>query len=380
MLCLAALAIVTSHVAAAAGAPLRWEQWRSLPGVVDVGGPLSTGELVVAAGSHLFRLARDGTDSELAPAYARAPFTPPAGSEPYIAVASPEVAATACPFPRDSVFALRPAAPGSVVRIDPSGTVTTFARLPDAGGLNGIVFDTVGRFGHRLIVTGGVSGGHVAVVAIDCHGTATTLTRTAPQQEGGLAVAPTSFPRYGGDLIGPDELSGRVVATDPSGASAVIAESRAPAGGDTGVEAVAFVPPGFLAGGAAYAADRGTAGSPHPGTDTLLRLSAAALAGAGVHEGDMLLTTEASDRIVEIRCATDCAARTLGMGDPAAHGEGHLLMVADHPRPPPPAAVPITLGGDRNWVVVTIVVAAVAAGIGAASLALVRRRRREARR
>src|SRR5438105_15557463 len=70
---------------------LRWEQWHSQAGVVDVDGPLSTGELVVAAGQHLFRLSPGGGESELAAAYAVSPLAPPPGSEPYIAVAPPEV-------------------------------------------------------------------------------------------------------------------------------------------------------------------------------------------------------------------------------------------------------------------------------------------------
>jgi len=36
----------------------------------------------------------------------------------------------------------------------------------------------------------------------------------------------------------------------------------------------------------------------------------------------MLLTTEASDRIVDIECSSSCTARTLSIGAAAAHGEG----------------------------------------------------------
>ena len=250
--------------------------------------------------------------------------------------------------------------------------------LPDAGGLNGITFDTVGRFGHRLLITGGLPGDHTAVVAIDCHGSATTLTRTGPRLEGGVQVAPASFPGYGGDLIAPDELSGRVVAVDPSGDSAVVAESQVPAGGDTGVEGVAFVPPGFLSGGHAYTADRGTPGSPHPGTDTLLRLPAPSFASAGAHEGDMLLVTEASDLIVDIHCDHGCTARTLGMGAEPAHGEGHLhlLLVADHPRPAATPAPTVAGGGGHAATVLTVIAAVLAGGAAVLLAATVGRRRR----
>jgi hypothetical protein len=358
----------------AAAAPLIWEQWHPVAGVFDVGGPLSTGELVVAAGPHLLRLRRDGTESDLAPGYATSPLAPPAGSEAYIAVATSEVAGTTCPFPRDTVFAIRPASPGAIIRIDPSGAISTFVSLPDAGGLNGIAFDTVGRFGHRLLVTGGLSGAQTAVVAVDCHGSATTLTRTAPRIEGGLSVAPSAFARFGGDLIAPDELSGRVVAIDPSGSSSVIAESTVPSGPDIGVEGVGFVPPGFLQGGAAYTADRATPGNPHPGTDTLLRLPASAFADAGVRESDMLLITEGSDTIVDIRCAADCSARTLGMGAAVAHGEGHLLLVADRPAASSPPAPAVSSSRPTGLIVAVSIVAALGVVVLVALAALQRRR------
>jgi len=312
---------------ASAGPPLVWEQWHTDAGVVDVAGPLSRGELVVAAGRHLFLVAQDGTQSALSPAYAAPPFAPLAGAEAYIAVVPPAATGAWFGFASDTVFAIRPASPSAVVSVAPNGEPSMFATIAHGGSLNGIAFDTTGRFGHRLLVSGSLPGGHTAVVALDASGNQTILTQTAPVFEGGLTVAPASFSRFGGDLIAPDELSGRVLAIDPSGASTLVASSDAPSGQDTGVEGVAFVPPGFLAGGTAYTADRATPGNPHLGTDTLLRLQGQALASAGVREGDMLLITEASDLIVDIRCAPDCAARTIGMGRPSAHGEGHLLLV-----------------------------------------------------
>jgi len=357
----------TTAAEAPVAGPLAWEQWHSRPGVVDVAGPLSTGELMVAAGPSLFRVRRDdGRESELSLAYSLPPLAPPAGTEPYIAVPPQEVTGGTCPFPRDTVFALRPASPGAVMSIDPLGTVSTFTSLADSGRLNGITFDTVGRFGHRLVVTGGLSGGHTAVVAIDCHGAATTLTRNAPRVEGGLTIAPTALAGFGGDLIAPDEASGNVLAIDPSGTSTVIAQSGVPTGDDIGVEGVAFVPPGFLAGGTAYTADRGTPGNPHPGTDTVLRLPASAFAAAGVREGDMLLSTEASAIIVDIRCTpraareARCTARTLGMGKTVAHGEGHIVLVVERQSPAPTPSAVSTGGGVSAIAVAAAVVGGLA--------------------
>jgi hypothetical protein len=339
-------------------------------GVVDVAGPLSSGELVVAAGPHLLRVAQDGRETELSPAYAAPPFVPPAGAEAYIAVVPRAENRAWFGFASDTVFAIRPGSPSAVVRVAPNGEPSLFATIAHGGSLNGIAFDSTGRFGHRLLVSGSLPGEHTAVVALDADGNQTILTQTAPVFEGGITVAPASFPRFGGDLVAPDELSGRVLAIDPSGASTLVAVSNAPSGPDTGVEGVAFVPPSFLAGGTAYTADRATPGNPHPGTDTLLRLRGQTLATAGVREGDMLLITEASDRIVDIRCAPECAAWTIGTGQPSAHGEGHILLVTAAAVPPNPSRSPgpAPVAASPNG---APAVAVVAAGIALVAVVLV---------
>ena len=104
-----------------------------------------------------------------------------------------------------------------------------------------------------------------------------------------------------------------------------------PQGGDIGVESAGFVPPGFAAGGWAYLADRGTPGNPHPGTDSVLRVSARDLRRAGVQEGDLLVASEGGGVTVAVRCKPACSVREVAVGPPAGHIEGHLLAVADHP-------------------------------------------------
>ena len=83
---------------------------------------------------------------------------------------------------------------------------------------SGIAFDLLGRFGYRLLVTAVVAG-KTTLYAIDCLGGRTVVARDAPRVEGGIAVAPSSFGRFGGDLIAPDEHSGRIFAFSPTGAS-----------------------------------------------------------------------------------------------------------------------------------------------------------------
>jgi hypothetical protein len=250
----------------------------------------------------------------LSPAGAAAGFAnryrSPGGGEPYIAL-SPG----GC-FGRGTVYALEVVGRASVVAIGAGGRVRRFATIFAPGLLNGITFDTVGRFGRRLLVTVN-KGTHTTVEAIACNGRVTRLTRNAPRVEGGIAVAPMSFGRFGGDLIAPDEISGRVYAIAPGGRSLLVATSGLPHGQDVGVESEAFVPSGQKD---ALVADRLTPGNPHPGDDLILRIRAAALRAVGVRAGAL---TDA------IRCTSrGCTVRYVAAGPAIAHIEGHIAFAA----------------------------------------------------
>ena len=52
---------------------------------------------------------------------------------------------------------------------------------------------------------------------------------------------------------------------------------------------------------AACLADRLTPGNKHPGDDSILRLSAAALARAGIRAGDLLVATEGGANTIDVR-------------------------------------------------------------------------------
>lgn len=305
-----------------------WEAWARLDGVFDVVGPMSGDRLVLAGAAGLAVLEPGGVVSPLSPPPGFVPW--PVGSEAYIA-ASPglHVAGAGCDFPAGELYGLQTGTPGAVQRITATFARPGFATVKGVEGLNGIAFDTTGRFGHRLLVSG-PSHGRTVVAAIDCRGDTEIITRDAPPLEGGLAVAPAGFGRYGGDLIAPDELSGAILAIDPSGRSEVIAGSGLPAGGDIGVEGVGFVPRGFQ-NGFVYFADRVSPGNPHPGTDHLLRLPGAALLAAGVKAGDLLAATEGGAGVVSVRCGLTCQVTQVVAATPAAHGEGHLLVVPGGP-------------------------------------------------
>jgi hypothetical protein len=307
---------------AAPANPAAWEPWLHLPGVFDVDGPRHDGRLIVALATQLVLVTSSGRQQPFAPAYAV-----PAGSESYL-VRSPGVTVdgAGCGFARDEVLALdlRSAPPG-VRRISAAGAVTPLATVPGVTTLSGIALDTVGHFGHRLLVIGPAGPGQTRLSAVDCRGTVATVATVSAGLEGGMAVAPAGFGPFGGQLIAPDEVGGSIYAVSAAGGLSLVARSGVAAGGDIGVESAGFVP---AHADVAYMADRGTRGNPHPGTDHLLRLRRADLGRAGIRAGDLLVGTEGGATVVRVRCAPACAASVVAVGPPTAHGEGRLLVVA----------------------------------------------------
>lgn len=314
-------------IAPAAGA---WTPVEHLPGVVDIAGPRADGRLVVSAGRALYLLDRASGDLQPfasgAGGYPRLP-----GDEPYLAVSSGRtVPSMGCRFTRDDVFVIDQA-PHRVWRIS-GGRANVFATVDGVDSLSGITFDDTGRFGNRLLVIG-PSRGSTVVAAVDCRGIVTHVTNAAPAMEGGMVVAPAGFGAFAGDLIAPDELSGVIRAVRPDGSTVVMAVSGLPRGQDTGIEGLGFVPPGFTRGGTAYFADRSTPGNRYPGTGSLLSVDRATLVSNGVRDGDLLGATEGGARTVAVRCDSSCLVTEVAQGPATAHGEGHLLVAADHPLP-----------------------------------------------
>jgi hypothetical protein len=374
--CVAALVVVPAGAAGAA-----WQPVASVPGIFDLGGPVTDGRLVVAGAGKLYLVDTSGAVTP----FAQGPggYADDAGGEAYLAV-SPGLRAggPGCDFQPGDVYILRLHAPLGITRVDVLGQKTGFATIPGVQSLTGIAFDGVGFFGHRLLVTGSAGAGKTEVAAVDCNGAVTVLTRTAPVVEGGLAVAPLGFSTFGGELIAPDELSGNIYAIDARGVSTLVVKSGLPRGGDIGVEGVGFVPRGFSRGGTVFYADRATPGNPHPGTDTLLGLSAAAISGAGVQDGDLLSVTEGGATMIGVHCDTTCSVLPVVTTPTRAHGEGHLAFmvtsqkVDSSPSPSPtPAASPSPSPKPRPQspaaflaIIVTLVV------LGAGGLAVLRAR------
>ncbi|HEX3622876.1 MAG TPA: hypothetical protein VHT97_11220 [Acidimicrobiales bacterium] len=330
------MALVVSGAAPAAAAPAAtsssdWQQWVSLPGVVDVVGPRPDGMLVAAAAGKLFTVdPATGTTTPFS-TYSTDP-----APESYIAM-SPGLdvpAGPTCRFEAGDVFALELSTPPlGIVQVTVDGQSGRFVDLPGAETLTGIAFDTTGRFGNKLLVAGRKDNKTV-LFAIDCRGRVVTLTDSAPVIEGGMQMAPQTFGSHGGDLIGVDENTGDVVFIRYDGTSGVLISSGLPTGGDVGVESLGFVPTDFInRGGTAYMTDRKSPGAPTEGTDNIWRLNRDALSRVGIDDDDLIVSTEGGGRTVIVRCRETCRILQLGQA-PNAHVEGHITVVLGPPLPP----------------------------------------------
>ena len=318
------IVLFASSVASAAPSPGKWRPVAKVPGIVDVVGPRSDGRLVLSTLRGLFVMRPNGSPVPFArgpQGYAGSP------GEPYLALGSGHrVPGAGCAFRRDVIFALDPDATPGLVRVDRSGRSSRFADLPAGAFPSGIAIDTVGLFGHRILVTSYASG-TTTLYAFDCRGRARVVATGAPHVEGGIAVAPRTFGRFGGKLIAADEVTGRIYAFGPGGRVRLVVESGLPAGGDIGVEALGFVPPKLGRRGAAYLADLGAPGSPTKGSDSLLILAGTGLSRANLHPGELIVATEAGARTLAVRCARRCTVRRVADGPAIAHAEGHITFV-----------------------------------------------------
>jgi hypothetical protein len=303
--------------------PQPWQKALHVPGIVDVVGPRSDGRLVVSTRTGL-RLYRPGGAAERFAARYQA-----AGGEPYAALvpARRPLAGVPCSFRRDDVYVLDADKTPGVVRVSAAGKATRVRDLPAKGFPSGIALDLTGRFGYRLLVAANF-GTTTTIYAIDCLGRTKTIVQGAPRLEGGMAVAPRSFGRFGGDLIAADENTGTIYGVTPVGhVGVVIRPGGLPHGGDIGLESLGFVPAALGSGSTAYLADLGAPGSPTTGSDSLLRLSGSILAQAGLRAGDLVAATEAGAKTVVVRCAAGCTSRPVAAGPGNTHGEGHVALL-----------------------------------------------------
>jgi hypothetical protein len=303
------------------GKPARWTMFAHVTRPLDLVGPRRDRAIVLAAAGRL---------SLLTPIAGVKPYPhgsggyrSPGGEEPYVAL-SPG----GC-FGRDTVYALRlTSGPGIGAR----GAVRRLVSLRAPGLIDGIAFDQTGRFKHDLLVTVN-AGARTTVEVIDCRGAISTVTRSAPRVEGGIAVAPPTFGRFAGDLIAPSESTGRIYAITPDGRSLLVASSGLPHGNDVGVESEAFMPRDPTRD--ALVADRQTPGNPHPGDDVVLRVSGRALRASGARPGDLLVVTEGGALTDAVSCSAEaCHVRFVAQGPTIAHIEGHVVFgpSATHPR------------------------------------------------
>ena len=322
--CTSLLASSVALTASATPGAGKWRVVAKAPGIVDVVGPRTDGRLVLSTHGGLFVMRPPGRPCPM-PAGPRATRVRP--GEPYLTLGSGRrVSGAGCAFRRDVIFALDPGATPGIVRIDRSGRSSRFADLPAGAFPAGIAIDTVGLFGYRILVTSFASG-TTTLYAFDCRGRARVVATGAPHVEGGIAVAPRTFGRFGGKLIAADEVTGRIYAFGAGGGVRLVVKSGLPAGGDIGTEAVGFVPPKLGRHGAGYLADLGSPGSPTSGSDSLLIFAGTGLSRANLHPGELIVATEAGAKTLAVRCARLCTVRRVTDGPAVTHAEGHITFV-----------------------------------------------------
>lgn len=325
------VALVAPTVADAAKTA-QWRPFARLPGTIDLTQPRQDGRVVVSTQGRL-GLLRPGRAlvpfSRMPGGYATAP-PGPAGNEPYIALTlERRVSGAGCAFQRDEVVALEPMGRVGVIRVDTARRARRLADLPAKELPSGIAFDTVGTFGHRVIVAAITSDRRKAnLYAVDCRGRVRTVAAGIPKVEGGVVVAPRSFGRFGGQLIAPDEHSGQIFAINARGGVRLVARSGLAVGADVGIEALGFVPMDFDDRWVALMADRYFAASSRPGTNTVLGLSGRELRLAGVRSGDLLGAAEGGGQpTIAVRCGRlACSVRRVAMTPAISHPEGHIVM------------------------------------------------------
>jgi hypothetical protein len=306
-----ALAVVALGLAGIA-APAQWSHVADAPGIVDVV-KLYGGPLVVSTKDGLFELG----GSQLTPF---ATYKPNEGGEQYAAVV-PAVRGTACSWQRNDVYVLDASGTPGLVRVPRAGTASRVLDFPQGEFPSGITWDATGRFAHRLLVTTIVKE-KTTLYAVDCRGRATVLRRGGPRVEGGIVVAPASFPRFGGRLIAANEVNGTIYAYDARGRSAVVAKPAVRAGPDLGIEALGFSP---WPGATAYLSDLGAPQSPTKGSDSLLALS------TRLPRGALIAVAEGGATTVVVTCKQQtkpCIVRQIADGPQETHAEGHVAFAS----------------------------------------------------
>jgi hypothetical protein len=316
----AVAALVAS--ASAAQSPARWRPLLEAHGVVDVVGPRSDGRLVVSTTGGLHVLAPGGALEAFATGSGG--YAPAKGGEPYAALAlDRRLTGARCSFQRDDVFVLDASSTPGIVRVTRDGRALRLLDFPKGAFPSGIAFDHTGRFGYMLMSTAVVAD-KTTLYAIDCTGRMTVVVRDAPRVEGGIVVAPSSFGRFGGDLIAADERSGKIFAFAPGGTVRLVVRAPLRAGSDIGVENLGFVPHAPGPHLAAYLADLGAPGSPTEGSDSILVLRGQDIARAGLRGGELVAATEGGAATIAVRCTRRCTVRTVAAGPAVTHAEGHV--------------------------------------------------------
>jgi hypothetical protein len=342
LLAVLAASLACATAPATAGAVASWRALHRAEGqgrINDITPPNASNVLTISSGIHLWHVFRGGKQRQFVRRNDHLvrylPDHPKI--EPYIA----QVPAGACgSFRKDDVFGLMGPRP-KLMRITPKGKVRTWRYLPRNREASGLIFDTVGAFGNRLLITErNRATGETELWTVGCPSREMHLVTVAPKRvEGGLTVAPVGFGQYGGWLLGPNESSSTIYAFGPAGQFEPLPfpglnklnspVPGAPVGGDIGIESLGTVPLGLGPSASAYMTDRRTPGNIAPGKGVIRTTSWPALQAAGAQPGDVLAASEKGGHTFAIECPLvpgDCTSVKVAQAASATHVEGHIVF------------------------------------------------------
>jgi hypothetical protein len=235
-------------------------------------------------------------------------------------------------FPSRDIYV---AAANTVVHISNDGSASNTFVSGLVGNVRGISFDSVGTFGHDMLVTTDVG----SVYRVDSAGSPSLLASTGEDTEG-LDVAPlgAGFGGFDGQLIVGSEGSGSVRAINTAGAISLVALVAS-------AEEVNFVPVNLGASGSSV---EGFYGADY--TPDVIKANASEFAGM---QGDLIVTGETTHFVNRVHW-NGAGFDVTQIGQFFNQPEDGLFVTTDIIKSPEPTSLALALLGGAAVAIVAV--------------------------